>query len=101
MAGAGGGTVTASGSRAPTTPRPESRTPSAYKGGVSPQDIAIVGYDTWDTMVLASRPPFTSVDVDLTETGRVAAPRLLQAIDADARAGIHTVPGRLVVRDST
>lgn len=66
-----------------------------------PQDVAIVGYDNWDTMVLASRPPLTTIDMDLTEIGRIAALRLLDAINDEAAPGTHTVPCRLIVREST
>jgi LacI family transcriptional regulator len=70
-----------------------------------PRDIAVVGYDNWDTMALACRPPLTTIDMDLTEIGRIAALRLLEAIDADdaepGPGGVHTVPCRLVVRESS
>jgi len=67
-----------------------------------PGDIAVVGYDNWDTMALASRPPLTTIDMNLAEIGRIAALRLLEAIDADEGApGAHTVSCRLVVREST
>jgi DNA-binding LacI/PurR family transcriptional regulator len=66
-----------------------------------PADIAVVGYDNWDTMSLASRPPLTTIDMSLTEIGRIAALRLLEAIDAAPAPGLHTVPCRLVVRESS
>ncbi|BCL33034.1 LacI family DNA-binding transcriptional regulator [Streptomyces aurantiacus] len=66
-----------------------------------PDDIAVVGYDNWDTMALASRPPLTSVDMNLTEIGRLAALKLLEAIDGRPDPGTHRTPCRLVVRDST
>jgi LacI family transcriptional regulator len=66
-----------------------------------PGDIAVVGYDNWDTMALASRPPLTTIDMDLAEIGRIAALRLLEAIDADPAPGVHTVPCRLIVRESS
>ncbi|MFF0161725.1 LacI family DNA-binding transcriptional regulator [Streptomyces sp. NPDC005263] len=67
-----------------------------------PGDVAVVGYDNWDTMALASRPPLTTIDVNLTEIGRIAALRLLEAIEtSDPAPGVHTVPCRLVVREST
>jgi LacI family transcriptional regulator len=66
-----------------------------------PGDIAVVGYDNWDTMALASRPPLTTIDMNLTEIGRIAALRLLEAIDAERAPGLHTVPCRLVVRESS
>ena len=69
-----------------------------------PDDIAIVGYDNWDTMTLASRPPLTTVDMNLGEVGRVAALRLIDAIEANDRgarqAGTVTIPCRLIVRES-
>ncbi|MBY8877198.1 LacI family transcriptional regulator [Streptomyces sp. PLK6-54] len=65
-----------------------------------PEDIAVIGYDNWDTMALASRPPLTTVDMNLPEIGRIAALRLLNAIDGRAVSGVETVPCRLVIRDS-
>ena len=65
-----------------------------------PDQVAVVGYDNWDAMTLASRPPLTTVDVDLTEIGRIAALRLLEAIDDKPSPGLHRVPCRLIVRDS-
>ncbi|MEU3242311.1 MULTISPECIES: substrate-binding domain-containing protein [unclassified Streptomyces] len=66
-----------------------------------PQDIAVVGYDNRDTMDLASRPPLTTIDVNLTEIGRVAALRLLEAIDGGTVGGVRTVPCRLILRESS
>lgn len=66
-----------------------------------PEDVAIVGYDNWDTMALAARPPLTSIDMNLGEIGRVAALRLLTTIDAGTpETGAVTVPCRLIVRES-
>jgi LacI family transcriptional regulator len=66
-----------------------------------PGDIAIVGYDNWDTMALACRPPLTTVDMNLAEIGRIAALRLLDAIDHAPGGGVQTVPCTLVIREST
>ncbi|WP_329406407.1 LacI family transcriptional regulator [Streptomyces sp. NBC_00704] len=71
------------------------------RGVTVPADVAVVGYDNWDTMALASRPPLTTVDTNLAEIGRIAALELLRAIDAEPRPGVHTVPCRLVVRESS
>ncbi|WP_069770349.1 LacI family DNA-binding transcriptional regulator [Streptomyces sp. LUP30] len=71
------------------------------RGVAVPADVAVVGYDNWDTMALASRPPLTTVDTSLAEIGRIAALELLRAIDAEPRPGVHTVPCRLVVRESS
>ncbi|ETK34814.1 LacI family DNA-binding transcriptional regulator [Microbispora sp. ATCC PTA-5024] len=69
--------------------------------GISvPNQVAVVGYDNWETMTLAARPPLTTIDVNLTEIGRIAALRLLDAIDDKPTPGIHRIPCMLVVRDS-
>ncbi len=67
-----------------------------------PDDIAIVGYDNWDSMALASRPPLTTIDMNLGEIGRIAALMLLAQIGPDAPStdGQTTIPCRLVVRES-
>ncbi|WP_329263704.1 LacI family transcriptional regulator [Streptomyces sp. NBC_01478] len=66
-----------------------------------PGRVSIVGYDNWDVMALASRPPLTTIDTDLSEIGRRAALLLLDAIGSEPAPGLHTVPCRLVVREST
>jgi len=66
-----------------------------------PQDIAVVGYDNWSPMVLGAAPPLTSVDMCLEHVGQVAAEHLLLAINGEPTHGVHTVPCRLVPRDST
>nr|WSY49915.1 LacI family transcriptional regulator [Streptomyces sp. NBC_00886] len=71
------------------------------KGLDVPGQAAIVGYDNWDVMALASRPPLTTIDTDLPEIGRRAALLLLDAIGSMSEPGLHTVPCRLVVREST
>ena len=66
-----------------------------------PEDVALVGYDNWDVMVSASRPPLTSVDMNLEELGRAAGAELLAAIDGRPSTGIRSIPCRLVIREST
>jgi LacI family transcriptional regulator len=66
-----------------------------------PDDIALIGFDNWAPMVLGAEPPLTSVDMCLVDVGRVAAEHLLSAINGEPTHGVHTVPGRLVVRGST
>ncbi len=67
-----------------------------------PDEIAIVGYDNWDTMALASRPPLTTVDMDLGEIGRIAALALLAQIDARTpqETGKTIIGCQLIVRES-
>ena len=66
-----------------------------------PQDVALAGFDNWDVIALASRPPLTSIDMDLEGLGRAAAELLLQAIDGHPSPGRHPHPAKLVIRDST
>jgi LacI family transcriptional regulator len=65
-----------------------------------PGEIAVVGYDNWEVMALAARPPLTTVDMNLGEIGRISALLLLAAIDAVPVPGVHTVESALVVRES-
>ena len=66
-----------------------------------PEDVALVGFDNWDPMTLGALPPLTSVDPCLEEVGRVAARQLLAAIGGERPRGVHKVPGRLAVRESS
>ncbi len=66
-----------------------------------PDDVALAGYDNWETMAEACRPPLTTVDMNLAELGRTAALRLMSAIDGSPASGVETLPCRLVIRDST
>jgi LacI family transcriptional regulator len=66
-----------------------------------PDDIALVGFDNWDVMAGACRPPLTTVDLNLTQLGHSAAEKLLAAIDGDTAHGVHTLPCQLVIREST
>jgi LacI family transcriptional regulator len=66
-----------------------------------PDDIAVVGFDNWEPMVLGADPPLSSVDMCLEDVGRAAARQLLAAIGGTPAHGISTVPCRLVVRASS
>ena len=79
-----------------------------------PDDVAIVGFDNWEIIAAASRPPLTTIDMDLHELGRQAGMRLLAQsrdpvararadralIGKRAKAGVLRLPCRLVVRES-
>ncbi|MFI5690533.1 LacI family DNA-binding transcriptional regulator [Kribbella sp. NPDC051586] len=66
-----------------------------------PDDIAVTGYDNWSVMALASRPPLTTVDMELEELGRRTANLLLDAIAGSAHPGPMKLPTRLITREST
>jgi LacI family transcriptional regulator len=66
-----------------------------------PDDVAVVGFDNWPVMAEASRPPLTTVDMNVEHLGRVAATKLLAAIEGDEDPGLHRLACSLVVREST
>ncbi|HXM54210.1 MAG TPA: LacI family DNA-binding transcriptional regulator [Candidatus Dormibacteraeota bacterium] len=66
-----------------------------------PDDVAIVGYDNWEILATATRPPLTSVDMGLEGVGRTAAHLLLARIEGERDAGVRRLPCTLVVRESS
>jgi LacI family transcriptional regulator len=66
-----------------------------------PDDVALVGFDNWEVMAASSRPPLTTVDMNLRELGRAAGEGLLAAIDGQPSAGLQLLPCSLVVRESS
>lgn len=66
-----------------------------------PGEVAVIGTDNWELIAAAARPSLTTVDTSLARIGRIAAERLLDAIAGSPHTGLETVPGELVVRDST
>ncbi|MDR3496901.1 MAG: LacI family DNA-binding transcriptional regulator [Ancalomicrobiaceae bacterium] len=66
-----------------------------------PDDVSVVGFDNWEVLAKATRPPLTTIDMGLNELGRQAGSTLLDLV-----AGKHVEPGvrrlacRLVVRSS-
>lgn len=70
-------------------------------GCAVPDDVALVGFDNWTVMAEASRPPLTTIDMNLPLVGRRAAETLLASIEGTATSGTELVPCQLVVREST
>ena len=70
-------------------------------GRVIPEEVALVGFDNWEVMAAACRPPLTTVDMNLRQLGRTAGERLLAAIDGHPAAGLERLPCSLVVRESS
>jgi len=69
--------------------------------GISvPDDVAIVGFDNWEVMTNAARPPLTSVDMDLRNLGEEAGKRLIEMIGGKQFSGVHRLPCHLAVRES-
>lgn len=64
-----------------------------------PEEVAAIGFDNWGPIAPVARLPQSSVDMNLTELGRVAARAVL-----DPRAfkrGEHLIPGTVVARESS
>jgi LacI family transcriptional regulator len=65
-----------------------------------PADVAVVGFDNWEVMTKAARPPLTSVDMNLDALGREAGACLLDMMAGRAIAGVRRLPCSLIVRES-
>jgi LacI family transcriptional regulator len=65
-----------------------------------PREVAIVGFDNWSILAEATRPPLTTVDMNLKELGREAGRRLIDLIGGSKVAGVRRLPCSLVVRES-
>lgn len=66
-----------------------------------PTDVAILGHDNWETLVLAARPPLSSIDANYQDVGARAAELLFAAMAGDPQPGVHTVASHVVPRAST
>lgn len=71
------------------------------RGIAVPAQVAVVGFDNWDVMTLAARPPLTSVDMNLHELGRVAGERLIAMIAGERLKGVERLRCSLAVRQSS
>jgi len=66
-----------------------------------PEDVAVMGHDNWEVLAAQSRPPLTTIDMNLQEIGKRAAQLLFGAIEGEESPGEHHVLGRVIVREST
>jgi LacI family transcriptional regulator len=66
-----------------------------------PGDIAVMGHDNWEQIAAQSRPPLSTIDMNLQEVGRVAANLLFAAIDGRYERGTHNIACRVITRGST
>ncbi len=66
-----------------------------------PGEVAVVGFDNWEVMTSACRPPLSSVDMNLQRLGREAGERLIEMIGGKRLSGVHSLPCTLVVRESS
>jgi LacI family transcriptional regulator len=70
------------------------------RGLMVPESVSIVGFDNWAVIAEATRPPLTTVDMNLKRLGHDAGLKLMQLIAGEALRGIHRTPCSLIVRDS-
>jgi LacI family transcriptional regulator len=66
-----------------------------------PADISVMSHDNWEPLATQSRPPLTTIDMNLKDLGRLAAQLLFSAIDGQPDRGLHYVGCRVVTREST
>jgi LacI family transcriptional regulator len=67
-----------------------------------PDDVAVVGFDNWEIVAEETRPPLSSVDMNLRELGRQAGLALLAEINgAEEAPGVRRLPCTLKVRASS
>jgi LacI family transcriptional regulator len=58
-----------------------------------PADSAVVGFDNWEIVATETRPPLSSVDMNLRELGRQAGLTLLQLINGEeVETGVRRLP---------
>ncbi|MBV9218414.1 MAG: LacI family DNA-binding transcriptional regulator [Methylobacteriaceae bacterium] len=65
-----------------------------------PEAVAIVGFDNWEIVAQATRPPLTTIDMNLKELGREAGRRMLDLIAGKHLHGVRRLPCSLILRDS-
>jgi LacI family transcriptional regulator len=66
-----------------------------------PGEVSVVGFDNWEIVAAATRPPLTSVDMNLKALGREAGLTILALAEGRAvEPGIRKLPCSLVVRQS-
>jgi LacI family transcriptional regulator len=66
-----------------------------------PVDVSVVGFDNWEIVAEQTRPPLTTIDMNLKELGRQAGQALVRLVDGEAvKPGLWRLPCTLVVRGS-
>ncbi|MGO4438973.1 LacI family DNA-binding transcriptional regulator [Rhizobium sp. RAF56] len=66
-----------------------------------PEDVSIVGFDNWEIVAAQTRPPLSTVDMNLKTLGREAGLTVLALAEGrTVEPGIRTLPCQLVVRQS-
>lgn len=70
------------------------------RGIAVPDQVSLVGFDNWEIMAAATRPPLTTIDMNLGALGREAGLRLIRMIAGEPMHGVHRLPCSLIIRES-
>ncbi|MBO9587579.1 LacI family DNA-binding transcriptional regulator [Devosia sp.] len=71
------------------------------RGVKVPADVSVVGFDNWEIVAGQTRPPLTSVDMNLTALGREAGRLVLELAEGKpVEPGVRKLPCQLVIRES-
>ena len=66
-----------------------------------PGDVSVVGFDNWEIVAAATRPPLTTIDMNLKQLGREAGRLILALAGGEGvEPGLRKLPCSLVVRQS-
>jgi LacI family transcriptional regulator len=71
------------------------------RGIAVPNQVAVVGFDNWNIMTEAARPPLSSIDMNLSALGAEAGRMLLAMIGGERATGTRRLPCTLVIRQSS
>ncbi len=66
-----------------------------------PTEVSVIGFDNWEIVSAATRPPLSTVDMNLKELGREAGRLILELAEGkQVEPGLRKLPCKLVVRRS-
>ena len=71
------------------------------RGVAVPAAVSVIGFDNWEIVASATRPPLTTVDMNLKELGREAGRLILELAEGKpVEPGVRKLPCKLVLRQS-
>lgn len=71
------------------------------RGVKVPDDVSVVGFDNWEIVADQTRPPLTSVDMNLKAIGREAGRLVLELAEGKpVEPGVRKLPCQLVIRET-
>ena len=71
------------------------------RGVAVPAAVSVIGFDNWEIVAAATRPPLTTVDMNLKELGREAGRLILELAEGKpVEPGVRKLPCKLVLRQS-